>query len=80
MNFTIKLYHTFFFFLSFFFFFFFSEEGSVQKEEDFEITCCGIVCIGEILSEFYKHGRTECDRYQKGANSIALEHSRRKRA
>ena len=43
-----------------------------------EITCYGVVCRGEVLTQFSRHGRTESDVCQKGSNSIALDRSRKK--
>ena len=37
-----------------------------------------IACRGEFLTQFWRHGRIECDGCQKRANSIALENSRSK--
>ena len=49
-----------------------------RKKTEFEITCCGIVCRGEILMEFITRGKIGCDCCQKGENSIVLEHSQEK--
>ena len=50
--------------------------GGASKKTEFEVTCCTIVCrSGEFLMQFWRHRRTDCDRYQKGMNTIALQHS-----
>ena len=40
--------------------------GGGRKKTEFEIICFGIVCRGEFLKQFGRHGRTECDGCQKG--------------
>ena len=40
------------------------EEAS--KKTEFEIACCGIDCIGEFLTQFWRRGRIERDGCQRG--------------
>ena len=52
--------------------------GGASKKTEFEVTWCSIVCrSGEFLMQFWRYRRTEYDRYQKGTNTIALQHSRK---
>ena len=55
------------------------EGGVVLFVAQVSLSCCGIVCSsGESLTEFWRHGRSECDDCQKGENSTTLEHIKRK--
>ena len=47
------------------------------NKED-RISCCSIVYRPESVMQFRKHGMTECDGFQKGENSIALEQNKRR--
>ena len=47
-----------------------TSNGASNKKTYFEITC-----IHEFLTQFWRHGRTECNGCQKGPNSIAVQNN-----